>query len=155
MPQENDEIKRNLEQLSDQLDRIAKRIEHAPSLNGGFEKLVSMVETMHSDIGDIKKIVLGDGERLGVAHRVMQLESANMERNRYLENVVEPAFKEHQKIVFQMESLPALIDSDEDQKRELTLLKERVSILNKIMWLFGSGLAALLMQAVFKLIAVS
>ncbi len=155
MSQDAENVARNLKTLSEQLEVLSKKINESASLNGGFDRLVSMVEIMHGDIGDIKKIVLGDGEKLGVAHRVMQLESANMERNRYLENVVEPAFKEHQKIVFQMESLPGLIESDEDQKRELTLLKERVAILNKIMWLLGSGLAALLMQAVFKLIVVS
>jgi hypothetical protein len=150
-----DDIKKDLENLSSQLDRLFSRIEHAPSLNGGFDRLVSTVEAMHNDIGDIKKIVLGDGERMGVAHRVMQLEAANTERNRYLQDVVEPAFKEHQQMLFRMEAMKELLQSDEQQKKEITLLKERVGILNKIMWLFGSGLTAMIVKAMFEMMTVA
>lgn len=151
----SDDIRRDLELLSTQLERLFSRIEHAPSLNGGFDRLVTTVEAMSSDISEIKKIVLGDGERMGVAHRVMQLETANTERNNYLRDVVEPAFREHQQMMFRMEAMKELLQSDEQQKKEITLLKERVSILNKIMWLFGSGLTAMIIKAMFEMMTVA
>ena len=58
-------------------------------------------------------------------------------------------------MLFRMEAMKELLQSDEQQKKEITLLKERVAILNKIMWLFGSGLTAMIVKAMFEMMTVA
>ena len=138
--------------IQSQLEKVEDKLNKAASLNGGFEKLVEKVDQMQIDFAAVRGLLLGDGEKLGVVTRLREVEMANIERNRYIEQTVEPAFKQHQRMVFQMERFEVLLERDERQTKELTLLKERVGLLNKVMWLFGTGIAGLLLNAAFSVL---
>ena len=135
MSQDTDALANNLKTLSDQLENLGKKIDDAPSLNGGFEKLVLMVETlqtnqtsMHSDVSDIKKTVLDpDG---GVIARVKVLEGWR-------------------------ERADPIIDQNEHQNRDLLLLMEWRRSMTKVLWAMATTSLALVVQAIFKLMTES
>jgi len=141
-----------LEQIGRQLNAIEKRFESASSLNGGFDKLVEKVDQLQEDFVEVRKTLLGDGSQVGVVTRLRELETANMERQKFLATVVEPGLKEHQRLVFEMEGVRELIRNEETQKQEIVLLKERVGILNKVMWLFGTGLIGVVCKSLFDMV---
>jgi len=141
-----------LTNIQNQLSAVEAKLNNAASLNGGFDKLVVSVDKLQADVDEVKGLLIGDGTKVGVVSRVRELELAQVERQKFLTNVVEPGLKEHQRLVFQMEQFDGLLERDDEQAKELTLLKERVAILNKVMWLLGTGTAGLLLKAVMAMV---
>tara|TARA_R100001082_G_scaffold57144_1_gene31578 strand:+ start:653 stop:1114 length:462 start_codon:yes stop_codon:yes gene_type:complete len=142
-----------LEQIGKQLNAVEKKLESASALNGGFDTLNEKVDRMQKDFEAVKITLLGDGNQVGVVTRLRELENANVERQKFLATVVEPGLKEHQRLVFEMEGVRDLIKNEETQKQEIVLLKERVGILNKVMWLFGTGLGGVVLKSLFDMMA--
>jgi hypothetical protein len=141
-----------LEHIAKQLAAVESKLESAASLNGGFDKLCEKVDDLQRDFVAVKTTLLGDGaNQVGVVTRLRELEAANTERQSFISRVVEPALGQHQRLIFQMESVQDIVKDEEVQKQEIILLKERVAILNKVMWLFGTGLAGVLCKSLYDM----
>ena len=144
-----------LEQIRQGLEGVEKKIsvwDESKALNGGFDRLAEQVDRMQKDFEQVKSVLVGDGSQVGVVTRLRELETANMERQKFLATVVEPKMEEHRRLVFEMEGVRELIRNEETQKQEIVLLKERVGILNKVMWLFGTGLIGVVSKSLFDMI---
>jgi hypothetical protein len=145
-----------LEQIGKQLAAVETRLENAASLNGGFDILCDKVDNLQKDFEVMKTAFMGDGAtQVGAFQRIRELEAQGEERKRFLATVVEPSLAQHQRLVFQMEAVQAIVKGEEAQKQEIVLLKERVAILNKIMWLFGTGLGGVLCKSLYDMVVGS
>jgi hypothetical protein len=80
------------------------------------------------------------------------LEKNFEDRERFLEKTVEPAMDKQQRILFDIETFREVAEEDKKQRDEIILLKERVSNVNKILWIVGSGVIGLMVKAVFSMI---
>ena len=145
-----------LEHIATQLAAVESKLGSAQALNGGFDKLCEKVDDLQKDFVAVKTTLLGDGaNQVGVVTRLRELEASNTERQRFMSSVVEPALGQHQRLIFQMESVQDIVKDEEKQKQEMILLKERVAILNKVMWLFGTGLGGVLCKSLYDMMSGS
>ena len=63
-----------------------------------------------------------------------------------------PAMEKQQRILFDLENFREVAEEDKKQRDEIILLKERVSNVNKILWIVGSGVIGLMVKAIFSMI---
>lgn len=151
MPESNEQLLTLLADLTEKIDKL----ESSPALNGQFQILVNDVADIRNIVNELNNTLRGDANQEGLVSRVRQLENDNVDRKRFIEKVVEPGLKQHERLVFQMEKFEDLQASEHEQVGELVLLKERVSNLNKVMWLLGSTTIALFIKAVFNILVTS
>jgi hypothetical protein len=97
-------------------------------------------------------MLMGDGQNMGIVTRVATLEKTAEDRTKYMEKTVEPAMEKQQRILFDLENFKEVVDEDKKQRDEMILLKERVSNVNRILWLVGTGTMGLMAKAIFSMI---
>jgi len=143
-----------LESLLSKLDGIENKMSNSPSMNGGFAKLLSSVESMKRDqermmfdLEDIKRTVLNPDE--GVIARIKTLESWKIERNRFMDTVVEPTMRQHQELVIWKDAVEEIVSHNEKQNQELLLLNEWKYAINKVLWALSLGVAGAIIKIVF------
>ena len=103
-------------------------------------------------MGELQFMLMGDGQNMGIVTRVAGLEKNFDDRERFMEKTVEPAMEKQQRILFDLENFKEVVEEDKKQRDEIILLKERVSNVNKILWIVGSGTIGLMAKAVFSMI---
>jgi hypothetical protein len=149
MPDSNDQLLTLLASLSEKIDKL----ERSPALNGQFQILVNDVADIRTIVNELNNTLRGDANQEGLMSRVRQLENDNVDRKKFIEKVVEPGLREHERVVFKMEKFDELQEAGQEQSHELVLLKERVTNLNRIMWLMGTSIVGLFVKAVFNILS--
>ena len=146
--------KKILEGLLEKLSGIEDKIDKSPSMNGGFNTLLSNVESMKkdqermmTDLEEIKRTVLNPDQ--GVIARIKTLETWQAERIRFMDTVVEPAMRQHQELVIWKDAVEEIVAHNEKQNQELLLLNEWKYGINKVLWALGLGLTGALLKIVF------
>ena len=146
------ELVQLLASLNEKIDTVEKQLKYSTDLSLKIERLVEDVQSIKSSMGELQFMLMGDGQNMGIVTRVASLEKNSEDRTKFIEKVVEPAMEKQQRILFDVESFKEVAEEDKKQRDEIILLKERVSNLNKILWLVGTGVIGLLIKAVFSFI---
>lgn len=141
-----------LASLSEKIDTVEKQLRLSTDLSLKIERLVEDVQSIKTSMGELQYMLMGDGQNMGIVTRVASLEKTAEDRSKYLEKIVEPAMERQQRISFEVESFQEVIEQDKKQRDEIILLKERVSNVNRILWLVGTGTIGLMAKAVFSMI---
>ena len=141
-----------LASLSEKIDTVEKQLRLSTDLSLKIERLVEDVQSIKTSMGELQYMLMGDGQNMGIVTRVASLEKTAEDRSKYLEKIVEPAMERQQRISFEVESFQEVIVQDKKQRDEIILLKERVSNVNRILWLVGTGTIGLMAKAVFSMI---
>ena len=97
-------------------------------------------------------MLMGDGQNMGLVTRVASLEKNYEDRDRFMQKVVEPAMEKQQRILFDLEAFKEIAEQDKHQRDQIILLKERMSIVNKVLWVVGTGAFAAVANAIFSMI---
>jgi len=146
------ELVQLLASLSEKIDTVEKQIRLSTDLGLKIERLVEDVQSIKTSMSELQYMLMGDGQNMGIVTRVASLEKTAEDRTKYIEKTVEPAMEKQQRILFDMESFKEVAEEDKRQRDEIILLKERMSNVNKILWLVGTGVVASLANAVFSMI---
>ncbi len=146
------ELVQLLASLNEKIDTVEKQLKHSTDLSIKIERLVEDVSSIKSSMGELQFMLMGDGQNMGIVTRVAGLEKNFDDRERFMEKTVEPAMEKQQRILFDLENFKEVVEEDKKQRDEIILLKERVSNVNKILWIVGSGTIGLMAKAVFSMI---
>ena len=146
------ELVQLLASLNEKIDTVEKQLKYSTDLSLKIERLVEDVQSIKSSMGELQFMLMGDGQNMGIVTRVASLEKNSEDRTRFIEKVVEPAMEKQQRILFDVESFKEVAEEDKKQRDEIILLKERVSNLNRILWLVGTGVIGLMVKAIFSII---
>tara|TARA_Y100000004_G_scaffold195528_1_gene262789 strand:- start:666 stop:1124 length:459 start_codon:yes stop_codon:yes gene_type:complete len=146
------ELVQLLASLNEKIDTVEKQLKYSTDLSLKIERLVEDVQSIKSSMGELQFMLMGDGQNMGIVTRVASLEKNSEDRTRFIEKVVEPAMEKQQRILFDVESFKEVAEEDKRQRDEIILLKERVSNLNRILWLVGTGVIGLMVKAIFSII---
>ena len=146
------ELVQLLASLNEKIDTVEKQLKYSTDLTIKIERLVEDVQSIKSSMSELQFMLMGDGQNMGIVTRVAGLEKTFEDRERFIEKVVEPAMDKQQRIVFEVESFREVVEEDKKQRDEIILLKERVSNVNKILWIVGTGVIGLMVKALFSLI---
>ena len=146
------ELVQLLASLNEKIDTVEKQLKYSTDLSIKIERLVEDVQSIKSSMSELQFMLMGDGQNMGIVTRVAGLEKNFDDRERFIEKIVEPAMEKQQRIVFEVESFREVVEEDKKQRDEIILLKERVSNVNKILWIVGTGVIGLMVKAVFSMI---
>ena len=146
------ELVQLLASLNEKIDTVEKQLKHSTDLSIKIERLVEDVSSIKSSMGELQFMLMGDGQNMGIVTRVAGLEKNFDDRERFMEKTVEPAMEKQQRILFDLENFKEVVEEDKKQRDEIILLKERVSNVNKILWIVGSGTIGLMAKAIFSMI---
>ena len=146
------ELVQLLASLNEKIDVVEKQLKSSTELSIKIERLVEDVSSIKSSMGELHFMLMGDGQNMGLVTRVAGLEKNFGDRERFLEKTVEPAMEKQQRILFDLENFKEVVEEDKKQRDEIILLKERVSNVNKILWIVGSGVIGLMVKAIFSII---
>ena len=146
------ELVQLLASLNEKIDVVEKQLKSSTELSIKIERLVEDVSSIKSSMGELHFMLMGDGQNMGLVTRVAGLEKNFDDREKFLEKTVEPAMEKQQRILFDLENFREVVEEDKKQRDEIILLKERVSNVNKILWIVGSGVIGLMVKAIFSMI---
>ena len=146
------ELVQLLASLNEKIDTVEKQLKYSTDLTVKIGRLVEDVQSIKTSMSELQFMLMGDGQNMGIVTRVASLEKNYEDRDRFMEKVVEPAMEKQQRIVFEVESFREVVEEDKKQRDEIILLKERVSNVNKILWIVGTGVIGLMVKAVFSMI---
>ena len=146
------ELVQLLASLNEKIDIVEKQLKSSTELSIKIERLVEDVSSIKASMGELQFMLMGDGQNMGLVTRVAGLEKNFEDREKFLEKTVEPAMEKQQRILFDMETFREVAEEDKKQRDEIILLKERVSNVNKILWIVGSGVIGLMVKAIFSMI---
>lgn len=146
------ELVQLLASLNEKIDVVEKQLKSSTELSIKIERLVEDVSSIKSSMGELHFMLMGDGQNMGLVTRVTGLEKNFDDREKFLEKTVEPAMEKQQRILFDLENFKEVVEEDKKQRDEIILLKERVSNVNKILWIVGSGVIGLMVKAIFSMI---
>lgn len=146
------ELVQLLASLNEKIDTVEKQLKYSTDLSIKIERLVEDVSSIKASMGELQFMLMGDGQNMGLVTRVAGLEKNFDDREKFMEKTVEPAMEKQQRILFDLESFKEVVEEDKKQRDEIILLKERVSNVNKILWIVGTGVIGLMAKAVFSLI---
>lgn len=146
------ELVQLLASLNEKIDTFEKQLKYSTDLSVKIERLVEDVSSIKTSMGELQFMLMGDGQNMGLVTRVAGLEKNFDDREKFMEKTVEPAMEKQQRILFDLESFKDVVEEDKKQRDEIILLKERVSNVNKVLWIVGSGVIGLMAKAVFSLI---
>ena len=146
------ELVQLLASLNEKIDTVEKQLKYSTDLSIKIERLVEDVSSIKTSMGELQFMLMGDGQNMGLVTRVAGLEKNFDDREKFMEKTVEPAMEKQQRILFDLESFKDVVEEDKKQRDEIILLKERVSNVNKILWIVGTGVIGLMAKAVFSLI---
>ena len=146
------ELVQLLASLNEKIDTVEKQLKYSTDLSVKIERLVEDVSSIKTSMGELQFMLMGDGQNMGLVTRVAGLEKNFDDREKFMEKTVEPAMEKQQRILFDLESFKEVVEEDKKQRDEIILLKERVSNVNKILWIVGTGVIGLMAKAVFSLI---
>ena len=146
------ELVQLLASLNEKIDTVEKQLKYSTDLSVKIERLVEDVSSIKASMGELQFMLMGDGQNMGLVTRVAGLEKNFDDREKFMEKTVEPAMEKQQRILFDLESFKEVVEEDKKQRDEIILLKERMSNVNKILWVVGTGVIGLMAKAVFSLI---
>lgn len=146
------ELVQLLASLNEKIDVVEKQLKGSTELSIKIERLVEDVSSIKASMGELQFMLMGDGQKMGLITRVAGLEKNFEDREKFLEKTVEPAMEKQQRILFDLETFREVAEEDKKQRDEIILLKERVSNVNKILWIVGSGVIGLMVKAIFSII---
>ena len=146
------ELVQLLASLNEKIDTVEKQLKHSTDLTIKIERLVEDVSSIKSSMGELHFMLMGDGQNMGLVTRVAGLEKNFDDREKFLEKTVEPAMEKQQRILFDLETFRDVVEEDKKQRDEIILLKERVSNVNKILWIVGTGVVGLMAKAIFSML---
>jgi hypothetical protein len=146
------ELVQLLASLNEKIDTVEKQLKYSTDLTIKIERLVEDVQSIKSSMSELQFMLMGDGQNMGLVTRVASLEKQAEDRTKFLEKTVEPAMEKQQRILFDLESFKEVVDEDKKQRDEIILLTERMSNVNKILWVVGSGVIGLMVKAIFSII---
>ena len=146
------ELVQLLASLNEKIDTVEKQLKYSTDLSIKIERLVEDVSSIKASMGELQFMLMGDGQNMGLVTRVAGLEKNFDDREKFMEKTVEPAMEKQQRILFDLESFKEVVEEDKKQRDEIILLKERMSNVNKILWVVGTGVIGLMAKAVFSLI---
>ena len=146
------ELVQLLASLNEKIDTVEKQLKHSTDLTIKIERLVEDVSPIKSSMGELHFMLMGDGQNMGLVTRVAGLEKNFDDREKFLEKTVEPAMEKQQRILFDLETFRDVVEEDKKQRDEIILLKERVSNVNKILWIVGTGVIGLMAKAIFSML---
>ena len=146
------ELVQLLASLNEKIDTVEKQLKYSTDLSVKIERLVEDVSSIKASMGELQFMLMGDGQNMGLVTRVAGLEKNFDDREKFMEKTVEPAMEKQQRILFDLESFKDVVEEDKKQRDEIILLKERVSNVNKILWIVGTGVIGLMAKAIFSLI---
>ena len=146
------ELVQLLASLHEKIDTVEKQLKQSTDLNLKIERLVEDVQSIKTSMSEIQYMLMGDGQNMGIVTRLATLEKTAEDRTKFIEKTVEPAMEKQQRILFDLESFKQVVEDDKKQRDELILLRERVSNVNRILWLVGTGTFALMAEAAFSMI---
>ena len=146
------ELVQLLASLHEKIDTVEKQLKQSTDLSLKLERLVEDVQSIKTSMSEIQYMLMGDGQNMGIVTRLATLEKTADDRTRFIEKTVEPAMEKQQRILFDLESFKQVVEDDKKQRDEIILLKERVSNVNRILWLVGTGTFALMAEAAFSMI---
>ena len=146
------ELVQLLASLNEKIDTVEKQLKYSTDLSVKIERLVEDVSSIKTSMGELQFMLMGDGQNMGLVTRVAGLEKNFDDREKFMEKTVEPAMEKQQRILFDLESFKEVVEEDKKQRDEIILLKERVSNVNKILWIVGTGVIGLMAKAIFSLI---
>lgn len=146
------ELVQLLASLNEKIDVVEKQLKSSTELSIKIERLVEDVSSIKASMGELQFMLMGDGQKMGLITRVAGLEKNFEDREKFLEKTVEPAMEKQQRILFDLETFREVAEEDKKQRDEIILLKERVSNVNKILWIVGSGVIGLMVKAIFSII---
>ena len=146
------ELVQLLASLNEKIDIVEKQLKSSTELSIKIERLVEDVSSIKASMGELQFMLMGDGQNMGLVTRVAGLEKNFEDREKFLEKTVEPAMEKQQRILFDIETFREVAEEDKKQRDEIILLKERVSNVNKILWIVGSGVIGLMVKAIFSMI---
>lgn len=146
------ELVQLLASLNEKIDTVEKQLKYSTDLSVKIERLVEDVSSIKASMGELQFMLMGDGQNMGLVTRVAGLEKNFDDREKFMEKTVEPAMEKQQRILFDLESFKDVVEEDKRQRDEIILLKERVSNVNKILWIVGTGVIGLMAKAIFSMI---
>lgn len=146
------ELVQLLASLNEKIDTVEKQLKYSTDLSVKIERLVEDVSSIKSSMGELQFMLMGDGQNMGIVTRVAGLEKNFEDREKFLEKTVEPAVEKQQRILFDLETFKDVVEEERRQRDELILLKERVSNVNRILWIVGTGVIGLMAKAVFSML---
>lgn len=146
------ELVQLLASLNEKIDTVEKQLKYSTDLTIKIERLVEDVQSIKSSMSELQFMLMGDGQNMGLVTRVASLEKQSEDRSKFLEKTVEPAMEKQQRILFDLESFKEVVEEDKKQRDEIILLTERMSNVNKILWIVGTGVIGLMVKAVFSII---
>ncbi len=146
------ELVQLLASLNEKIDTVEKQLKYSTDLSVKIERLVEDVSSIKASMGELQFMLMGDGQNMGLVTRVAGLEKNFDDREKFMEKTVEPAMEKQQRILFDLESFKDVVEEDKKQRDEIILLKERVSNVNKILWIVGTGVIGLMAKAIFSMI---
>ncbi len=146
------ELVQLLASLNEKIDTVEKQLKYSTDLSVKIERLVEDVSSIKASMGELQFMLMGDGQNMGLVTRVAGLEKNFDDREKFMEKTVEPAMEKQQRILFDLESFKDVVEEDKKQRDEIILLKERVSNVNKILWVVGTGVIGLMAKAIFSMI---
>lgn len=146
------ELVQLLASLNEKIDTVEKQLKFSTDLTIKIERLVEDVQSIKSSMSELQFMLMGDGQNMGIVTRVAGLEKNFGDREKFIEKIVEPAMERQQRIEFEVESFREVVEEDKRQRDELILLRERVSNVNKILWIVGTGVIGLMVKAIFSII---
>jgi len=146
------ELVQLLASLNEKIDVVEKQLKSSTELSIKIERLVEDVSSIKTSMSELHFMLMGDGQNMGLVTRVAGLEKNFDDREKFLEKTVEPAMEKQQRILFDIETFREVAEEDKKQRDEIILLKERVSNVNKILWIVGSGVIGLMVKAIFSII---
>ncbi len=146
------ELVQLLASLNEKIDTVEKQLKYSTDLTVKIERLVEDVQSIKTSMSELQFMLMGDGQNMGLVTRVASLEKNYEDRDRFMEKVVEPAMEKQQRILFDLEAFKEVADQDKHQRDQIILLKERMSNVNRILWLVGTGVIGLMAKAIFSMI---
>lgn len=146
------ELVQLLASLNEKIDTVEKQLKYSTDLSIKIERLVEDVSSIKSSMGELQFMLMGDGQNMGIVTRVAGLEKNFEDREKFLEKTVEPAVEKQQRILFDLETFKDVVEEERRQRDELILLKERVSNVNRILWIVGTGVIGLMAKAIFSML---
>ena len=146
------ELVQLLASLNEKIDTVEKQLKYSTDLSVKIERLVEDVSSIKASMGELQFMLMGDGQNMGLVTRVAGLEKNFDDREKFMEKTVEPAMEKQQRILFDLENFKEVVEEDKKQRDEIILLKERVSNVNKILWIVGTGTIGLMAKAIFSMI---
>lgn len=146
------ELVQLLASLNEKIDTVEKQLKHSTDLSIKIERLVEDVSSIKSSMGELHFMLMGDGQNMGIVTRVAGLEKNFEDTERFLEKSVEPAVEKQQRILFDLENFKDVVEEERRQRDELILLKERVSNVNRILWIVGTGVIGLMAESAFSML---